>query len=155
MIAASAQRFGDHLAVDDGERRFSYAELYQEARSFGAALVASGIEPGDRVALWAFNSAQWVVALLGLFQAGAVLVPINTRFKGGEAAEILAAESRSCPGDGHRLPRHRLRRDAALHGDGASRSHDSRGGQRPGVGRGRILGCIHRTGHRGRPQTCR
>jgi HIP---CoA ligase len=90
MIAASAQRFGDHVAIDDGQSRFSYAELHQESRSFGAALVASGIETGDRVALWAFNSAQWVVALLGLFQAGAVLVPINTRFKGREAAEILA-----------------------------------------------------------------
>ncbi len=90
MTAAAAQRFGDHLAIDDGTRRFSYAELDQEARSFGAALVASGVETGDRVALWAFNSAQWVVAMLGLLQAGAVLVPINTRFKGREAAEILA-----------------------------------------------------------------
>ncbi len=51
--------------------------------------MASGIEPGDRVAIWAPNSAEWVVAVLGLLQAGAVLVPINTRFKGAEAAVIL------------------------------------------------------------------
>ena len=63
---------------------------FDEARRFGAALVASGVEPGDRVAIWAPNSAEWIVALLGLFQAGAVLVPVNTRFKGGEAADILA-----------------------------------------------------------------
>ena len=50
----------------------------------------SGIEPGDRVAIWAFNSAEWIVAVLGIFQAGAVLVPVNTRFKGVEAADILA-----------------------------------------------------------------
>ena len=67
----------------------TYAELFDEARTFAAALVASGVEPGDRVAIWAFNSAEWVVAALGLWQAGAVLVPINTRFKGGEAADIL------------------------------------------------------------------
>ena len=41
-------------------------------------------------AIWAFNSAEWIVAALGLFQAGAVLVPVNTRFKGGEAADILS-----------------------------------------------------------------
>ncbi len=68
----------------------TYAELFEEARSFGAALVAAGIEPGDRVAIWANNCTRWVVAFLGLSQAGAVLVPINTRFKGGEAADILA-----------------------------------------------------------------
>ena len=48
--------------------------------------MASGVEPGDRVAIWAFNSAEWIVAVLGVFEAGAVLVPINTRFKGAEAA---------------------------------------------------------------------
>src|SRR5690606_1219062 len=35
------------------------------------------------------NSAEWVISVLGLFQAGAVLVPVNTRFKGAEAADIL------------------------------------------------------------------
>ena len=42
------------------------------------------------MAIWAPNSAEWIVAMLGLFQAGAVLVPINTRFKGAEAADILS-----------------------------------------------------------------
>ena len=43
---------------------------------------ALGIEPGDRVSIWAPNSAEWIVAALGIFRAGAVLVPVNTRFKG-------------------------------------------------------------------------
>ena len=90
LAAAAAERFGPRLAVADGDTRLSYAELHEEARTFGAALVASGIEPGDRVAIWAFNSAEWVVAVLGLLQAGAVLAPVNTRFKGLEAADILA-----------------------------------------------------------------
>ena len=54
------------------------------------ALVASGIERGDRVAVWAPNSLEWIVAALGVTTAGAVLVPINTRFRGTEAAFILA-----------------------------------------------------------------
>ncbi|MBV9412252.1 MAG: fatty acid--CoA ligase family protein, partial [Acidimicrobiia bacterium] len=47
------------------------------------------VEPGDRVAIWAPNTWEWVVALGGLHSAGAVLVPLNTRFKGQEAAYIL------------------------------------------------------------------
>jgi HIP---CoA ligase len=90
VSAAAALRFGARLAIEDGTTRLTYAELADEARAFGAALVASGIEPGDRVAVWAFNCSEWVVALLGLSQAGAVLVPINTRFKGAEAADLLA-----------------------------------------------------------------
>ena len=90
LTAAAGERFGDRLAIVDGDTRLSYAEVVEESRTFGAALVASGIEPGDRVSIWAFNSAEWVVAALGLWQAGAVLVPINTRFKGAEATDILA-----------------------------------------------------------------
>src|SRR4051794_16714629 len=90
MVAGTAVRHGERVAVIDGATRWSYAELFDEAQTFGAGLAASGIGPGDRVAIWAFNSAEWIVAVLGLFQAGAVLVPVNTRFKGAEAADILA-----------------------------------------------------------------
>jgi acyl-CoA synthetase (AMP-forming)/AMP-acid ligase II len=90
VAAAAAERFAKQIAVEDGKTRLTYAQLFEEARSFGAGLVAAGIEPGDRVAIWAPNSARWVIAFLGLSQAGAVLVPVNTRFRGGEAADILA-----------------------------------------------------------------
>ena len=48
-----------------------------------------GIERGDRVAVWSPNNARWVLAALGLQMAGAVLVPLNTRMKAAEAADIL------------------------------------------------------------------
>jgi HIP---CoA ligase len=89
-LAMTAERHGDLVAVVDGDDSLTYADLLHESRRFGAALVASGIEPGDRVSIWAPNSSRWIVAVLGLWQAGAVLVPVNTRFKGVEAAEILA-----------------------------------------------------------------
>jgi acyl-CoA synthetase (AMP-forming)/AMP-acid ligase II len=89
MAGATADRVGDGVAIVDGDRRLTYRELVEEARTFGAALVASGVSPGDRVAIWAPNGAPWVIAVLGLLHAGAVLVPINTRFKGAEAADIL------------------------------------------------------------------
>ena len=89
MTAAAAETFGARPAIVDGDLALSWAELDEEARTFAAALVASGIEPGDRVSIWSFNSVEWVVAVLGIFRAGAVLVPVNTRFKGSEAADIL------------------------------------------------------------------
>ena len=90
MLDDTAERYADLVAVRDGEAGLSYAELARDARAFGAALVESGIEPGDRVAIWCGNCAEWIVAALGLFAAGAVLVPVNTRFKGAEAADILS-----------------------------------------------------------------
>ena len=53
------------------------------------AAIATGVHPGDRVAIWAPNMAEWIVAALGLVGAGAALVPLNTRFKGPEAAYVL------------------------------------------------------------------
>jgi acyl-CoA synthetase (AMP-forming)/AMP-acid ligase II len=90
LLARTAGAHSSQRAVVDGDTELSYAELADAVRTFGAALAASGIEPGDRVAIWAFNSAEWIVAALGTFASGAVLVPINTRFKGVEAGTILA-----------------------------------------------------------------
>jgi acyl-CoA synthetase (AMP-forming)/AMP-acid ligase II len=90
MVTSAAARFADLVAVRDGSTSLTYAELDESAREFGAALVAAGVEPGDRVAIWCGNCAEWTVAALGVFAAGAVLVPVNTRFKGAEAAVVLS-----------------------------------------------------------------
>ena len=91
MVRDAARRFGDADAVVDGDRRVTFAELATLGRRRAArALCASGVEPGDRVAVWAPNSLEWIVAALGVTTAGAVLVPVNTRFRGAEAAYILA-----------------------------------------------------------------
>jgi acyl-CoA synthetase (AMP-forming)/AMP-acid ligase II len=89
LLAASEHRHPQRVAVLDGSTALTYPELAGEARRFAAALIESGIGRGDRVAIWCFNCAEWVVAVLGIFAAGAVLVPVNTRFKGHEAADIL------------------------------------------------------------------
>ena len=65
MLDAAAGRFGKRPAIEDGQSRFTFSELLDEARTFGAALVATGVEPGDRVAIWTCNSVEWVVAMLG------------------------------------------------------------------------------------------
>jgi acyl-CoA synthetase (AMP-forming)/AMP-acid ligase II len=84
-----AGRFGAAEAVVDGDRRVSWVELAAAGEEAARALVAAGVEPGDRVAIWAPNSLEWVVTLLGVHQAGGVLVPLNTRLRGAEAADIL------------------------------------------------------------------
>ncbi len=90
VLARTVERQGGRVAVVDGDTRVTWSELADRARRFGAALVRAGIERGDRVAIWAPNSLRWIVALFGLSSAGATLVPVNTRFKGDEAAVVLA-----------------------------------------------------------------
>ena len=90
MVRAVAGRFADHEAVVDGDLRWTYTELAEEVDRAAAAVVHSGVKAGDRAAIWAPNMAEWIVAALGILAAGGVLVPLNTRFKGQEAADILA-----------------------------------------------------------------
>ncbi|MFF7448389.1 MULTISPECIES: FadD3 family acyl-CoA ligase [unclassified Streptomyces] len=89
LVRSAARRYADVEAVVEGRTRVTYAELGERVERATAACVASGVAPGDRVAIWAPNSLDWMVAALGAVSAGAVLVPLNTRFKGGEAADVL------------------------------------------------------------------
>jgi HIP---CoA ligase len=90
MVRDAADRFGDAEAVVDGTRRVDFAALSAIVTEAARALLASGIRRGDRVAVWAPNSLEWIVAALGVTTAGGVLVPVNTRFRGPEAAFVLA-----------------------------------------------------------------
>ncbi|MFE6361061.1 FadD3 family acyl-CoA ligase [Streptomyces sp. NPDC057806] len=89
LVRYAAERYADAEAVVEGRTRISYADLGERVSRSTAACVAHGIRPGDRVAIWAPNSLDWIVAALGAVSAGAVLVPLNTRFKGTEAADVL------------------------------------------------------------------
>jgi acyl-CoA synthetase (AMP-forming)/AMP-acid ligase II len=95
LVEDAAARFGETEALVDvhGPKgttiRLTFDRLAEDVAAASRALLANGIERGDRVAIWAPNSAAWVVAALGVVGAGAVLVPLNTRFKGQEAAYIL------------------------------------------------------------------
>jgi acyl-CoA synthetase (AMP-forming)/AMP-acid ligase II len=76
-------------AVVDGTVRLTWEDLADRMTQAARAFTASGVAPGDRIALWAPNSLDWIVASLGVYAAGAILVPVNTRFKGAEAAHVL------------------------------------------------------------------
>ncbi len=89
-FAATVAAHGDTVAVVADGVTLTYSELGDLVRDVGAALVHAGIGAGDRVAIWAPNSLRWIAAVLGLSAAGATLVPVNTRFKGDEAAVVLS-----------------------------------------------------------------
>ena len=89
LVFAVAKRHGQLIAIEDGEAKITYQDLPTESLNVSRALIAFGIKPGDRVAIWGANSGRWVLAAIGLQMAGAVLVPINTRMKAVEAAEII------------------------------------------------------------------
>lgn len=89
LVFAGAKRYGDLAAIEDGELTITYQELPNQSLAVCRALMASDIKPGDRVAIWGANSGLWVLAAIGLQMAGAVLVPINTRMKAVEAADII------------------------------------------------------------------
>lgn len=89
LVRSAAERYGEREAVVEGRTRVSYAELGERVERAAAACIAAGVEPGDRVGVWAPNTLEWIVSALGAVSAGAVLVPLNTRFKGTEAAYVL------------------------------------------------------------------
>jgi acyl-CoA synthetase (AMP-forming)/AMP-acid ligase II len=89
LVDDAALRHGSAEALVDGDLRLTYAQLAEEVERYGRGFLAAGVAAGDRVAVWAPNCAEWMLAALGLLRAGAVLVPLNTRFKGGEAAYII------------------------------------------------------------------
>ena len=90
MVLSAADRFGDAEAVVDGPLRLTFAELADRIRCAAGAFAELGVGKGDRVAIWAPNSAEWIIAAFGLLTAGGVLVPVNTRFKAEEAADVIA-----------------------------------------------------------------
>ena len=86
----AARDYAGHPALITPERSFTFAELRDEVRRTAAAIAGLGVVPGDRVAIWSPNTWHWVVACLAIHHAGAVVVPLNTRYTAAEAADILA-----------------------------------------------------------------
>ena len=86
---AAAARWGEAPALLEAGEVWSFAHLWHECRQVAAALIANGVSAGDRVAIWAPNSREWITAAVGAMTLGAAIVPLNTRLKGREAGDIL------------------------------------------------------------------
>lgn len=89
LVDHQAATLGDSpFLVEDG-RVVSFSDFREAARKVAAAVIASGIQSGDRVAVWSPNRSEWAIAAFGLQYAGATLVTLNTRFKATEAEQTL------------------------------------------------------------------
>jgi acyl-CoA synthetase (AMP-forming)/AMP-acid ligase II len=89
VVRAAAEQFATLEAVVDGSSRPTFADIAESVELIERALIASGIQPGDRVGIWAPNGLDWILTSFGVYGVGAILVPINTRYKGEEAAGLL------------------------------------------------------------------
>lgn len=87
--ALAAQRWGEAPALLEHGETWSFTQLWEHSRAAASALIERGVAEGDRVAIWAPNSREWIVAALGAMTLGATIVPLNTRLKGIEAGDIL------------------------------------------------------------------
>jgi acyl-CoA synthetase (AMP-forming)/AMP-acid ligase II len=85
--------FSNHPALVTDDRELTYSELKTEVRRAAAAMIELGVNAGDRVAIWSPNTWHWVVACLATHYAGAVVVPLNTRYTATEATDILSRTS--------------------------------------------------------------
>ena len=96
-VAAHARTQPRKIGARDSKRTLSYAEWDARASQLANALRGLGLQPGDRVALLAYNCIEWLEAYAALARAGLVAVPINFRLKGPEVAYIVQhSEARAC-----------------------------------------------------------
>ncbi|WP_027930161.1 AMP-binding protein [Amycolatopsis thermoflava] len=89
MLRATAEERPDTVVCLDGDVRLTQRDLRAFAARVARSLIALGVGPGDRVAVWAPNTWEWVVTAFGIWDAGAIIVPLSTRGKGIETAELL------------------------------------------------------------------
>jgi fatty-acyl-CoA synthase len=89
--ADMAARQGDALALVSCHQgiRWSYAELHRRSRQLASALLAQGLQSGDRVGIWSHNNAEWLVLQLATAEVGLVLVNINPAYRCSELEYAL------------------------------------------------------------------
>ena len=88
-FAARASRTPDAIAVVDGEASFSYAELDARANRLAHRLMRAGVQPDDRVVLFAAPGLDMMVGLLGILKAGAAYVPLDPTYPVDRVAYVL------------------------------------------------------------------
>jgi len=86
----AARRWGAREALAFQGKRWTFAEIAARVDEAAKGLLELGIAPGDKVALWMVNRPEWIDAMFAIMKIGAVLVPVNTRFRTEDMAYVLA-----------------------------------------------------------------
>ena len=85
----AARRWGAREALYFNGRRWSFTELSRSVDRLARGLLALGVRPGEKVALWMVNRPEFIEAMFAVTKIGAILVPINTRLRTEDTAYIL------------------------------------------------------------------
>ena len=84
-----SERFGEREALVFRDERYTFAQVLARVDSVAKGLMAAGVRPGDHVALWLQNRAEWIFGMFALAKIGAIQVPVNTRFRTHDLAYLL------------------------------------------------------------------
>ena len=88
LLTRAAQTWPDRAAVIMPDRRQTFAELHARSMLRARQLVALGVKPGEHVGILLPTSFEFVEVMFGIALAGAVMVPINARYRGNEIAYL-------------------------------------------------------------------
>ena len=94
LLDDAAIRFGNREALVDGGRVWTFAQWHDESDRVAKGLMALGVKPGERVAVWMTNRPEWLFLMFAIAKVGACIVPLNTRYRTDDVAYTLA-QSRS------------------------------------------------------------
>ena len=89
LLNQATARFGPREALMYEGRRWTFDEFRDEVDRVARALINLGVQPGDKVSLWMPNRAEWLFLFGAVAKIGAVLVPINTRFRTGDMEYLV------------------------------------------------------------------
>src|SRR5512139_42750 len=90
LLEILAEAGPDRPALVADDVRLSYGELDRRASRVGHHLADAGVQPGEHVAILAYNRAEWIESMLGIFKIRAVPVPVNYRYVAGELRHVLS-----------------------------------------------------------------
>src|SRR3954463_8464963 len=89
LVERAAEQWGDGEALCFEGRRWTFAQFRDETNRVAKGLIAAGIRPGEHVCLWLNNCPEYLFTLFAVAKIGAVLVPINTRFRTHDMGYIV------------------------------------------------------------------
>lgn len=89
MFDAQCRVFPDRIAIDDGARQITYAELDERSRRLAGALVASGVKRGDRIAILSENRREYLEVFLAAARIGAIVACQNWRLSAQELEHCI------------------------------------------------------------------
>src|SRR5438128_3793590 len=95
LTDAAAGRWGEREALVFREHRYTFREIATEVDRVARGLIRAGVRPGEKVAIWLVNCPEWIFAMFALAKIGAVHVPINTRFRTVDLAQVLERSNTS------------------------------------------------------------